>query len=196
MRNMSDKEALADIRKGGKTGYGVIFKRYAPTLRYHLMGKYGIRSEDVDDLLQEIFLKFYKSIPAFKEKCSVATWLYKQIIPGVVADWFKKIKNKPEGNPGLPPDDKDGQENDDAQKELECQICIEQVFEKLKRDKSKSLLYDCLKDLMKQAQGRSIQEIAKEIGRTPGATSTYFSTCKQRLSLYTPLQECWKYLND
>ncbi|KHD06015.1 hypothetical protein PN36_18150 [Candidatus Thiomargarita nelsonii] len=200
---MDDKAALKDIRKGGQEGYSVLYKHYVSSLRYHLIGKYRIPEKSVDDVLQDIFLKFFKSIPDFKENCSVSTWLYWQIIPRAVSDFWRKnddsrlesIEQHPEnedGDEGGLLDNISQENSKKAQIDLERQMCLEQVFALLKRDSSKSSLCECLKALTLQAQGLSIEEIAKQIGRTPVATRSYVYSCKKKLSQYQPLQDCWK----
>jgi len=194
---MDDKAALKNIRKGGQEGYSVLYKRYVSSLRYHLIGKYRIPEKSVDDVLQNIFFKFFKSIPDFKENCSVSTWLYRHIIPSSVSNFWRK--NDDSSLMPMPNEDEEGlfdnicQENfKKAQIDLERQMCLEQVFALLKRDSSKSSLCDCLKALTLQAQGLSIEEIAQQIGRTPVATRSYVYSCKKKLSQYQPLQDCWK----
>lgn len=91
---MDDKAALKEIRKGGKKGFPILYSRYAKSLRYQLITKYRIPDEAVDDVLQEIFIKFFNSIHnGFKENCRVSTWLY-WIGQSVAIDYWRQRSQK------------------------------------------------------------------------------------------------------
>ena len=53
-----------------------------------------IRSESVDDLVQETFIKAWKSFSTFENKSSFRTWIYR-IAHNVACDYLRKTKNKP-----------------------------------------------------------------------------------------------------
>ncbi|MEK8019060.1 MAG: sigma-70 family RNA polymerase sigma factor [Candidatus Parabeggiatoa sp.] len=86
---MDDKAALEDIRKGGQKGFTILYNHYVRSLRYQLITKYHIPEGSVDDVLQEIFVKFFKSIDTFKQDCSVSTWLY-WIGKSVAIDYWRQ----------------------------------------------------------------------------------------------------------
>ncbi|MEN8221453.1 MAG: sigma-70 family RNA polymerase sigma factor [Pseudomonadota bacterium] len=198
---MDEKAALKDIRNGGKKGYTVLYKQYVNSLRYILMSKHHIPENDVDDVLQETFFKFFKSIHRFKENCKVSTWLY-VIAKNVANDYWRKQQDPP-----ISLDDDDDWENhllDEISKEqskkeqndLELQMCLERVLALLERDGSKGYHMECLKALTLQAQGSSVKDVADQIGRTYDATRKYLEGCRKTLSQYRPIQDCWKQLND
>jgi len=86
---MDDKAALEDIRKGGQKGFTILYNHYVRSLRYQLITKYRIPEEAVDDVLQDIFIKFFNSIHNFNENCSVSTWLY-WITKSVATDYWRQ----------------------------------------------------------------------------------------------------------
>ncbi len=108
---MDDKAALEDIRNGGDTGYSVLYKRYIESLRSRVIAKHQIPEYDVDDVLQEIFLKFFRSLPDFRQDCSISTWLY-WIANSVSTDYWRK-KGK-EDYPREEFDQRQGDDEDDA----------------------------------------------------------------------------------
>ncbi|HEC86026.1 MAG: hypothetical protein DRR08_10385 [Candidatus Parabeggiatoa sp. nov. 2] len=110
---MDDQAALNDIRNGGQTGYTVLYKQYVESLRYRVVAKHQIPKDDVDDVLQEIFLKFFKSLPGFKQDCSVSTWLH-WITNSVASDYWRK-KGK-EDYPREEIDDSQGDDDDAARR--------------------------------------------------------------------------------
>lgn len=89
---MTDNQALEDIFNQGQTGFIILYKRYAKSLRYHLICK-KIPENAVDDVLQEIFLIFFKDIESFRSDCKISIWL-NQIATNVVSDYLRKTKAK------------------------------------------------------------------------------------------------------
>lgn len=202
---MDEKAALKDIRKGGQKGCTVLYTQYVNSLRYFLISKHHIPENDVDDVLQETFFKFFKSIHRFKENCKVSTWLY-VIAKNVANDYWRKQQEPPPVSLGLGEDEeeRENQMLDEISKEqskkeqndLELQMCLERVLALLERDGSKAYHLECLKALTLRAQRASVQDVANQIGRTYDATRKYLEGCRKTLSQYQPLQDCWKQLSD
>ena len=46
-------------------------------LLFKVIRAYAFNSEDQNDLFQDVCLQVYRSIPNFKAKCAVSTWLYR-----------------------------------------------------------------------------------------------------------------------
>jgi len=206
---MDEQAALKDIHNGGQSGYTVLYKRYVKSLRYYMIAKYNIPENSVEDALQKIFIKFFNSIPSFKQNCSISTWLY-IIANSVASDYWRK--NKIDGvtiSIDVYDDETDDSDNlidvllesflteqfKKEQNELDIQMCLERALARLERDSSKILFLNCLKTLTLQAQGLSIQEISEKIERTQVATRRYLSDCRTRLKQYPPIQRCRELLN-
>ncbi|RKZ77676.1 MAG: hypothetical protein DRR19_27590 [Candidatus Parabeggiatoa sp. nov. 1] len=204
---MDDHAALKDIRKGGQKGYTALHQRYAITLHGYVISKYDIPIDDVEDILQRIFLKFFNTIDTFKQDCSVSTWLH-GIAKSIAIDYWRVQANKPHT---VSIDTDDGETGDNtvgtlldemsedwsqkAQNDLDIQMCIERALAQLQRDGSKTSLLKCLNTLTFFAQGSSIQEIAKEFGKNPDTTRRYLLDCRTRLRQYQPIQRCREWLN-
>ncbi len=196
---MDDQAALEDIRNQGQKGFLVLYKRYVKSLRYHVICKYHIPKDSVDDVLQEIFLKFFKNIESFRSDCGILTWLNKIAISVVSDYWRKNAKEDHSVNY-----DEDYDEETEKESQLldflkfkseteedhrHLEICLEQTKARLKREGNTELL-NCLEAQLWQQQGLSIQEISEKIGRNYNATKTYLSQCTKRLAQSPYLQEC------
>ncbi len=85
---MSDGEIIALVR-GGDTG------AFADLVRRHQDRVYGMalrttgRSEDAEDLAQEVFLSVFRGLAGFKGDAQFTTWLYR-IAWNRCADWLRK----------------------------------------------------------------------------------------------------------
>lgn len=71
-----EEELIRRIKKGDTTAFDRIIDENIGKIRsLSLTLTHDINS--ADDLTQEVFLKAYKNIGAFKNKCKVSTWLYR-----------------------------------------------------------------------------------------------------------------------
>jgi RNA polymerase sigma factor (sigma-70 family) len=208
---MDDKEALDDIKKGGEQGFLVLYRKYVESLQAHLIAKHRIPKDDVEDVLQDIFVKFLNSLPGFRRDCSVLTWLY-WITKSVATDYWRKKQKQgypiPENHISL--DDQDSYDSIDSllnqfyqsppekgPNDLDIQICLERAFEQLQRQgaKKKSHL-DCLIALIFKEQGFTIAEISEKINKTNDATRRYLSNCRKKLREYQPIKDCWEFFEN
>lgn len=75
---ISDKEMtdmIADARTR-REGFEVLVRQYSEPL-YWKIRHIVINHEDADDVLQNAFLKIWKSLDSFQGKSSLSTWLYR-----------------------------------------------------------------------------------------------------------------------
>jgi RNA polymerase sigma-70 factor (ECF subfamily) len=73
---MGDKEVVLKIRNGEIDCFEILVKKYSDIIYRYLFSKLKKR-EDCEDLLQEIFLSFYKSLMRFDEKKPILPYLFK-----------------------------------------------------------------------------------------------------------------------
>ncbi|MBU8891828.1 MAG: RNA polymerase sigma factor [Bacteroidales bacterium] len=78
MSEYSDKELLElfkDIEKRN-FAFNLIVRKYQQKLYWHIR-KIVIKHEDADDILQNTFIKVWKSLVGFREDSKLYTWLYR-----------------------------------------------------------------------------------------------------------------------
>jgi RNA polymerase sigma-70 factor (ECF subfamily) len=74
---------------GGKAGAATRFYReFSPKVRRYLRGRLS-QDQDVEDILQDIFLSAFDSLPLYRGDSSVVTWLL-SIARHEVADFYRK----------------------------------------------------------------------------------------------------------
>lgn len=73
----------------GKKDFSILYKKYVKSLRNHLIYKYNIPEDFVEDLLEEIFFKFFKDIESFRDDSGISTCL-NQIATSVANDYWRK----------------------------------------------------------------------------------------------------------
>lgn len=73
-----DRELIANLKHESKRNlaFQVLVDKYQERLYWHIR-KIVINHEDADDVLQNTFIKVWKSIGNFREESSLYTWLYR-----------------------------------------------------------------------------------------------------------------------
>jgi len=95
--NKTDEELSVLLMASDHTALAVLIDRYQmPLTRY--LRRIGVKGEeDVQDLLQNIFIKIYKNINSFNKSLSFSTWIYR-ITHNEAISFFRHNKARPEGN--------------------------------------------------------------------------------------------------
>jgi RNA polymerase sigma factor (sigma-70 family) len=185
--NAIDEMALQYILEGNgyqqKLGYRALYKHYATSVHSYVRNK-GIPDRDIDDVVLEVFHKFFQNIHNFKRECSISTWLFRYVVTSVVQDYWRRTKR-----PEIPLDENETDNGYDTKKNI-LNKCLKQVEASLEREGNSELL-QCLQAYKMKQAGYSLKEIATELGRTYDAIRQWITTtCLKNLKQYVPLQEC------
>src|SRR5437868_5061216 len=78
IRNIPDKDLLATFRNEAtrENGFTLLVKKYQERLYWHIR-RMVIEHEDANDVLQNVFIKVWKALDAFREDSQLFTWLYR-----------------------------------------------------------------------------------------------------------------------
>ncbi|MBP9702208.1 sigma-70 family RNA polymerase sigma factor [Candidatus Woesebacteria bacterium] len=82
------EQVIKEILKGKKGAATVFYREYSPKLRRFLVAKLPSEA-DAEELLQDIFLSVFDSLPIYRGECSVMSWIY-SIARHEVADFYRK----------------------------------------------------------------------------------------------------------
>lgn len=76
--DIDDRELVADLKQDRKRdlAFNTLVIKYQQRLYWHIR-KIVLSHEDADDILQNTFIKVWKSIGNFREESSLYTWLYR-----------------------------------------------------------------------------------------------------------------------
>jgi RNA polymerase sigma-70 factor (ECF subfamily) len=73
---ITDEELALRVQRGETQWYGYLVERYeAKIIRY--ARKFIFGQDDIEDLVQEVFIKAYTNIQSFDSKRSFSPWLYR-----------------------------------------------------------------------------------------------------------------------
>lgn len=90
--NPDDIELIELVINGNVNAFEIILKRY----ENHVLNilKKHLPYEQVEDTAQEVFIKAYKSLPGFKQKGTLKSWLSSIAVKTSYDYWRKKYKLK------------------------------------------------------------------------------------------------------
>ncbi|MES2087804.1 MAG: RNA polymerase sigma factor [Patescibacteria group bacterium] len=72
----TDEEIALLVKAGDKEIFGVLVERFEPKLlRYG--NKFLARTEDVEDIVQDVFIKVYQNIKSFNPSQKFSSWIYR-----------------------------------------------------------------------------------------------------------------------
>ena len=81
-------EAIGKILAGEKGAATRFYRLYAPKLRRFLIAKLPSEA-DAEEVLQDVFLSVFDSLPIYRGECSITSWIY-SIARHEVADYYRK----------------------------------------------------------------------------------------------------------
>jgi RNA polymerase sigma-70 factor (ECF subfamily) len=152
-------------------------KEYKPLL-FKIVRAYASNHEDQNDLFQEVSIQIWRSIPNFKEKSKVSTWLYR-IALNVALNWNRKNKKHNDAKKSL--------ENIDRileQKEEEIDERLEWLYSEIgkldKVDRSITLL---------MLDGFSYKEMADILGISESNIGVKIYRIKKHLTIQSEKME-------
>jgi len=75
MRDSEEKKLVDSIILGDDRAFEKLFERYHPVV-YSIVHAIVRNREDVNDLVQEVFMKVLKGLVYFKGESKLSTWIY------------------------------------------------------------------------------------------------------------------------
>ena len=90
MAELSDKDIVKKIKKGEINYYSYIVKKYT-TLIYQYIKRKLFKKEETDDLVQNVFISFYKALEKFDEEKPIKPYLF-QIVQNELKMYYRSKK--------------------------------------------------------------------------------------------------------
>lgn len=92
---LSDSE-LVKLTLESQDNFVYLVNRYKHKLRGYIGRLTNLDSEDVEDVLQEVFIKVYLNLNGFNDDLKFSSWIYR-ITHNQVISGHRKLKARPEG---------------------------------------------------------------------------------------------------
>lgn len=183
--DISETDDLALVRRSQQNdlqAYDELVRRYHGKI-YGLIYNMTSNKEDTEDLVQDVFVKAFKSLRQFKGKSSFYTWLYRISINQTI-NYVKKRNNRS----ALSLNDMDvSVEKDEAYMELSSRgspvrdVALSELKEKLNRalqslsEKHRAVV------VLHDIQGIPHEEIGEMLGCSPGTVRSRLYYARQQL---------------
>lgn len=75
MKQLSDEDLMELFQAGNESAYNMLFERYKKRI-FHFLYRYTHNEGDSEDLLQETFMRVYRSKHSYNRIAKFSTWLY------------------------------------------------------------------------------------------------------------------------
>ena len=104
VKHLSDEELASEVAAGSRSSFEELVSRYSSRLFYFLRYRFKT-DQDIEDLIQETFLKAFRNIERFNPERKFSTWLYTIAIRQAISRFRSEKKKSTSLNPSPSPPD-------------------------------------------------------------------------------------------
>lgn len=176
---MDEEKLIEQARSGDQSAFELLVERYQKPV-YHQALRLLSSPEDAADVTQEVFLKVWRNLPAFRGESGFSTWLYR-LTDNAAIDLLRREKKR-RGEPSL---DDDEQSFDSlladpaptphqAVERAELRRAVSDGLSRLTEEHRRVLV-------LREINGLSYEEIGALLELTPGTVKSRIA--RARLSL-------------
>lgn len=169
MKKLTDEQIVEKI-KDNQELFGVLIDRYQKKLEKYVFYLIN-RKDELDDIVQEIFIKVFVNLNSFDTKKKFSTWFFR-IAHNQVVNFFKKYKKTLSLKDEIKILDDKNIEEDLEKKEIE--LILKKCIDQIPLDYKEIILLYYFEDL-------SYEEIADSLKIPPGTVATKLSRAKKTL---------------
>lgn len=177
MNELSDKELVYMLREPTtrKEGFSAMVRQYSEQLYWHIR-HIVLNHDDANDVLQNTFLKAWKSLESFQGKSTLGTWLYR-IAVNESFDFIRRQKQL-------------GSISADEDLSVANRLLADEYFD---GDKTQALLQEAVSKLpdvqrtvftMKYFEDKKYSEISKILRTSEGALKASYHLAVKKVTEY------------
>lgn len=177
MNELSDRELVYMLREPTtrKEGFSTMVRQYSEQLYWHIR-HIVLNHDDANDVLQNTFLKAWKSLESFQGKSTLGTWLYR-IAVNESLDFIRKQKQL-------------GSISADEDLSVANRLLADEYFD---GDKTQALLQEAVSKLpdvqrtvftMKYFEDKKYSEISKILSTSEGALKASYHLAVKKVTEY------------
>jgi RNA polymerase sigma-70 factor (ECF subfamily) len=166
-----DAHLIARWQAGDERAAGELVRRHARVLGRFLAGA-GASEADLDDLVQETFIRAFRAIATFRGQCQFRTWLL-----AIGGNALKDLGRRAARRRVVPLDEQlhaHGGDPQELAEASETEAQLKRGLERLPRMQREVFL-------MRAQQGLEYEEIAAALDTTPGAARVHYHHAVKRL---------------
>jgi len=88
---------LIELSKKDPEMFGLLMERYQRPLFHYIRRLTQLETDDIQDLLQEVFIKIYQKLNEYNQELKFSSWAYR-IAHNHIIDYFRKSNARPQTN--------------------------------------------------------------------------------------------------
>lgn len=155
----AEPDLVARCQRGDKEALGELYRRYRNEVARNLHRMLGPGRGDLEDVLQEVFIEVFRSIPRFRGDARVSTWLYRVCV-NVALQRLRKRKRRAEVSADDVPEEAPSDGGETPERALDARRRLDAVYRLLDELSPKKRVVFILHEI----EGREPKEIAGIVG--------------------------------
>jgi RNA polymerase sigma-70 factor (ECF subfamily) len=177
-------EIIQKILNGEKDAFSQIVNKYQNAL-YGIVFKMINNRDEVDDIVQETFIKAFSSIKSFDERYSFATWLFKIGTNNCIDHLRKRKINSVSINSTI--------SNEDGENDFKLPDLTYEADRNIIEEQRKKLIEDAINSLpekyavvirMRHQEDKTYEQISKELNMPVGTVKAHIFRAREMLNKY------------
>ncbi|MEI7890574.1 MAG: RNA polymerase sigma factor [bacterium] len=176
--NQQSDAELIELAKNDPENFGFLMERYQAPLFGYIRRLTQLGNDDIQDLLQEVFIKIYQKLNEYDEELKFSSWAYR-IAHNHVIDYFRKTSSRPQTN-SL--EDYEWERIITASVHIEKDIVNKDCVEKVKSCIAKLPLKYREVLILRFVEEKEYEEIMDILKKPKGSVATLISRGKEMLN--------------
>ncbi len=179
--SLEDDVLVKEAREGDEQSYKRLVNKYERALYYHIL-KMVKDKEQVEDLVQEAFVKAFDNLESYNTNYAFSTWLYR-IATNHTIDYLRKKKlqtlsiDKP-------------RKTKSGEMEMQLEDQSSQTDRSIIRKQRQNIVQDAIDELpvkyrkvirLRHMEEKSYQEISEELGKPLGTVKAHIFRAREML---------------
>ncbi|MGB7294872.1 MAG: sigma-70 family RNA polymerase sigma factor [Candidatus Aminicenantales bacterium] len=174
LRYQTDEELAAQSAAGSRSAFEALVSRFTPRLFYFLRSR-SESDEDIEDLMQETFLRAFRHIDRYNPKWRFSTWLYTMAVRLAISRHRSKKTVSLPLDPELPEHSSPGPQDRLVRKEeAQAQKNIWNLARTLNPGEYQALW-------LRYAEGLPVKDIARAMNKTQLGIRTLLHRSRMKL---------------
>ena len=175
-----DAAVVAQVLGGNRDAYRALVERHSRAvfrLAYRMMGN----EQDAEDVVQETFLKAYRSLKNFEERSTFSTWLYR-ITSNCALDLLRKRQRHEQKREPVPLEESEVVAQMPAGDPTPDRLALSaELSRQMTAAMSELSPMERAAFVLRHHEGHSIAEIGRQLGLEPSATKNSIFRAVQKL---------------
>jgi len=175
-KRYDERKLVEGLKRKKMWAYEILYDRYAPLVGG--IAKSYLGTDDVEDVIQEVFMRVYKGIKKFREDSALSTWIYR-IAVNVCKDMISKYKQRRETLTDFEVEEIFHGSHEG--KEMLDSVVNDLTMEEIERAMNKLSEEDRLLIKFRDIDGMSYEDISNVMGKPIGTVKSRLHYARKRL---------------